>query len=137
MIVSLCLCSAVRPKAGGAATAGAWTSTGSLCPAMTAGIGRKHSATTRRANERTTSGQREEDGGEGGGEEGQNKKKGEKRAYFAHACHFMSTFEGALDLSGPISLGEGGTVGVNQVRGEGSCPSQRSVLRTSILSVKQ
>ncbi|XP_039457166.1 insulin-like growth factor-binding protein 3 isoform X1 [Oreochromis aureus] len=44
--------SAVRPKAGGGATAGAWTNMGSLSPATMAGSGARSSATTWSANER-------------------------------------------------------------------------------------
>lgn len=56
--------SAVHPKAEGVDTAGVWTNTVSLCPALTAGSEARHSATTWRANEwvgGTPSGRREED----------------------------------------------------------------------------
>lgn len=87
--------SAVHPKAGGGATAGAWTNTGSLCPATTAGRGARRSATTWRANERT--GERGDDEwtetrrtenkmGERGRKTEREKRK---RAYFALACSFM------------------------------------------------
>lgn len=50
--LSLCLCSAVHPKAGGGATAGAWTDMASRCQALTAGSVGRCSATTWRANEK-------------------------------------------------------------------------------------
>ena len=90
--LSASFCSAVHPKAEGGATAGAWTNTGNLCPATTAGSGARRSATTWRANERTEG--RRVDGekrdkkirGEGIRE---REKERKKEPTFALACSFL------------------------------------------------
>lgn len=111
-------CSAVRPKAGGGATAGAWTNMGSLCLASMTGTGVRRSATTWRTNERMDGERRA--GNKGGWCGAVDRETVRERANCCCMCFCVNIWRG----SGPLLLGLVSVrESVRENKGEGEQPS--------------